>query len=161
MPIWYPPPELGEKELVGRRLIDKASTERPTDQDGLPLSEVGDFYETRAKDDLSVDRLGDPNPAQDTLRAITSLADKDALRPEINRIFNGWATIRVQNFRFPGWVAQVIATLTKREDETVENPWHADVNRDGFREKAQAYAFAVALQHTFVRKGAYEPPNRS
>ncbi len=161
MPIWYPPPEIGQKELVGRRLLDKAGTERSTDEDGRPLSEVGDFYETRAKDDLSVDRLGDPNPAQDTLRAITSLADTEASRPEVNRVFSGWATIRVQNFRFTGWVARVTATLKKREDGTIENPWHADVNRDGFREKAQAYAFAVALQHTFVRKGAYEPPNRS
>ena len=161
MPIWYPPPEIGEKELVGRRLLDKAGTERPTDQDGRPLSEIGDFYETRAKDDLSVDRLGDPNPAQDTLRAITSLADKDASRPETNRIFNGWATIRVQNFRFPRWVAQITVTPTMHEGGTVENPWHADVNRDGFREKGQAYTFAVTLQHTFERKGAYEPPNRS
>ena len=161
MPIWYPPPEIGEKELVGRRLLDKAGTERPTDEGGRPLSKVGDFYETREEDDLSVDRLGDPNPAQDTLRAITSLADKDASRPEINRIFNGWATILVQNFRFPGWVAQVTATPTMREDGTVENPWHADVNRDGFREKAQAYTFSITLQHTFERKGSYEPPNCS
>ncbi len=158
MPTWYPPPEIGEKELVGRRMLDKADTERETDEDGRPLSEVGDFHETRAGDDLSVDRLGDPNPTQDTLRAITAIADKDASHPETNRIFNGWATIRVQDFRFRGWVARITATPTKREDGTVENPWHADVNREGFREKAQAYAFAVTLQHTFVRKGAYEPP---
>ena len=158
MPIWYPPPEIGEKELVGRRLLDKTGAERPTDKDGRPLSEVGDFYETRAEDDLSVDRLGDPNPSQDTLRAITSLADMDALRPETKRIFIGWATIRVQNFRFTGWVAKVIATPTMREDGTVENPWHADVDRGVFREKPQAYTFAVTLQHTFERKGTFEPP---
>lgn len=161
MPIWYPPPEIGKKELVGRRLLYKAGTERPTNEDGGPMLEAGDFYETRAEANLSVDRLGDPNPSRDTLRAITSLADTEVSRSETNRVFNGWATIRVQDFRFTGWAAQIISTPKVREDGTVENPWHADVNRDGFREKAQAYALALALQHTFERKGAYEPPNRS
>ena len=161
MPIWYPPPEIDEKELVGRRLFDKVGTARATGENGSPLYKVGDFYESRAEEDFSVDRLGDPNPALDTLRTLTGLADKEASRPETNRTFNGWCTIRVQNFRFTGWVAQITASPIFSENGTGENLWHADVNRDGFRDKAQAYTFAVTLQHTFERKGQYEPPSRA
>lgn len=161
MAIWYPPSEVSQKELVGRRLFGKANTGLPTDKGDRPLFRVDDFYETREEDDLSVDRLGDPNASRDTLRMITSLADTDASRRDKKRVFNGWATIRVQKFRFPGWVAQITATPTMREDGSVENPWHANVNRDGFRGKAQAYALAIALQHTFELKGAYQPACRS
>ena len=161
MPIWYPPPEVDEKELIGRRLLDRAGKERSTSEDGRPLYDVGDFYDTRLEDDLSVDRLGNPNPTLDTLREITKLADQEAGRPESNRVFIGWATIRVQKLRFPGWDAKVIASPTLREDGTVENHWHADIKRDGFREKAHAYALAATLQQTFMRKGGYQAPNRS
>jgi hypothetical protein len=159
--IWYPSPEVGEKELIGRRLLDRVGKHRATTEEGRPLYDVGDFYEARLEDDLSVDRLGDPNAAVDTLRAITGLADQEAARPESNRIFNGWATIRVQNVRFTGGVAQVNSSPTRREDGTVENHWHADINRDGFREKALAYTLAAALHHTFTRKGGYQRPERS
>ena len=163
MPVWYPPPEVDEKELIGRRLLDRAGKERATDEDGRPLYDVDDFYDTRLEEDLSVDRLGNPNATPDTLREITKLADQEAGRPESSRVFIGWATIRVRNLRWPGWDAKegkVTASPTLREDGTVENHWHADINRDGFREKAQAYALATLLQHTFLRKGAYQAPNR-
>lgn len=161
MPVWYPPPEVDEKELIGRRLLDRAGKERATNEDGRPQYDVDDFYDTRLEGDLSVDRLGNPNPTLDTLREITQLADYEVTVPESNRVFIGWATIRVQNLRFPGWAARVAASPTLREDGTVENHWHADINRDGFREKAQAYALALTLQQTFMRKGGYQPPNRS
>ncbi len=161
MPIWYPPEEIGQKELVGRRLLDNPDTTRSTDNDGRPLLKITDFHESRPGDDLSVDRLGDPNPNRDTLRAITCVADADATNRNPARAFNGWATIRVQNFRFTGWVAELAATPTRSEDGTIENHWHADVSRDGFREKAQAYTLAVTLQHLFELKGGYESPVRS
>jgi hypothetical protein len=159
--IWYPPPEIDEKELVGRRLLDRASKERPKNEEGCPLCDINDFYDTRLEDDLSIDRLGNPNPTLDTLREITKLADQEAGRPGSNRVFIGWATIRVQLLRFPGWDGKVIASPTRHEDRTVENHWHADIKRDVFREKAHAYALAATLQQTFMRKGGYQAPNRS
>lgn len=160
MPVWYPPPEVHEKELIGRRLLDRAGKERATSEDGHPLYDIEDFYDTRLKADLSVDRLGNPNATPDTLREITKLADQEVGRPESNRVFIGWAAIRVQNLRFPGWDAKVAASPTLREDGTVENHWHADIKRDGFREKRHAYALAATLQQTFIRKGGYQAPNR-
>jgi hypothetical protein len=148
------------KELVGRRLLNKVNAHRGTDENGVPLLEINDFYEQRAQEDLSVDRLGDPNPARDTLRAITTVADREASRSGSDRVFGGWATIRVERLGFPGWVANVIATPKMDEDGAAENPWHADVNRDGFRDKAQAYALAAALRDTFEREGEYQAPER-
>jgi hypothetical protein len=148
-----------EKELIGRRLLDRAGKERATSENGRPLYDADDFYDTRLEYDLSIDRLGNPNPTLDTLREITKLADEEAGRPESNRVFIGWATIRVQNLRFPGWAAGVTASPTLREDGSVENQWHADINRDGSREKAQAYTLALTLQQTFMRKGGYQAPN--
>ena len=101
-----------------------------------------------------------PNATPDTLREVTKLADQEVARPESNRDFIGWATIRVRKLRFPGWAARVIASPTRREDGTVENHWHADISRDGFREKAQAYALALTLQQTFTRSGEYQAPSR-
>lgn len=161
MATWNPPSEVGEKELVGRRLFDKTIAERSTAEDGTPLLRLNDFHEKREEDDLSVDRLGDPNPSKGALTAITSLADEDASLRHPKFVFNGWATIRVQDFFFPGWVAQITATPVLNEDGTVENPWHADVNRDGYREKAYSYTLAATLQHIFERKGGYQPPVRN
>lgn len=161
MPVWYPPPEVDEKELIGRRLLDRVGKERATSEDGRPLYDVDDFFDTRLDHDLSVDRLGNPNATPDTLREVTKLADQEAARPESNRFFIGWATIRVRNLRFPDWAGQVTASPTRREDGTVENHWHADISRDGFRErKAQAYTLALTLQQTFARRGDYQAPNR-
>jgi len=160
VPVWYPPPEVDEKELIGRRLLDRVGKERATSEDGRPLYDVDDFYDTRLVHDLSADRLGNPNATPDTLREVTKLADQEATRPESNRVFIGWATIRVRNLQFRGWTARVIASPTLREDGTVENPWHADISRDGFREKAQAYTLALTLQQTFTRRGEYQAPSR-
>jgi hypothetical protein len=115
--IWLPPVEVGEKEVIGRRLLDRPSAQRAKDGNGLPVLDVDDFYERRKEADLSVDRLGDPNPGQDTLRAVTSLADNDASRPEVNRVFNGWTTIRVRDLRFPGWIAR---SFRRQRDEKME-----------------------------------------
>ena len=161
MPVWYPPPEVDEKELIGRRLLDRVGKERATSEDGRPLYDVDDFYDTRLDHDLSVDRLGNPNATPDTLREVTKLADEETARPESNRVFIGWATIRVRNLRFPDWAARVTASPTRREDGTVLNHWHADISRDGFREsKAYAYTLAVTLQQTFTRRGEYQAPSR-
>ena len=160
MAIWYPPPEIAGSEIVGRRLMDKTSVQRGTNNAGRPLFQLNDFYESRLADDLSVDRLGDRNPSRETLKKITSLADADANTRQPAFTFSGWAKIRVEIFCFPGWTAKIIAAPTQNAAGDIDNRWHAEVSLEGFREKASAYAHAAALQHTFERKGAYEAPRR-
>ena len=159
MPVWKPPKTVGQMEVVGRRLLDKKGVERPKNEHGRPFFEVGDFHETREREDFSVDRLGDVNPSKVTIRAITKIADTAA--SEQDRVFGGWATIRVRDFRFQGWVADIAAAPTHNDDGTVDNQWHANVSKDDFRKKSQAYTFAVTLQQTFERKGGYRAPERS
>ena len=70
MAVWKPEKDIGDSELIGRRLIDKASKLREAESDGTLKFSVNDFYDTR-DGDLSIDRLGDPNPNKDTLRELS------------------------------------------------------------------------------------------
>ncbi len=155
MPTWNPLPTVSGTEIIGRRLLNKTGQERESGDNGCPLLEVDDFLETRRDADLSVDRLGNPNPNRTTLRTLTEIADKQASDRQPARTFDGWATIRARDLRFPGWVARIMATPSD------ENPFHADVSRDGFREKAQSYALAISMQQILTLKGDCEHARRA
>jgi hypothetical protein len=116
---------------------------------------MDDFYDSRLEEDLSVDRLGNPNPSRETLAAITRIADAEATSRIRDNVFVGWFAINLKDFKFPGWIARIVAKPTRNENATLSNHWHAEVSRDGFRAKAQAYALAFTLTKVFERKGRY------
>lgn len=150
---WEPAESVEPGELVGRRLFDRSG--RPKGADGRPELRVQDFLEARDDADLSLDRLGRPNPSRETLAAITRLADIAGSSRTPPHLFEGWAAILVSRLRFPGWTATIVPDPISGGDRQAENKWHANLSRDGFRQKAQAYALAAALQQTFERKGSY------
>lgn len=160
MAVWRPPRVVGQREVVGRRLLNDVGELRPENDNGEPKLTFKDFHETRPDEDLSVDRLGDPNPSRGTLTAITTVADEEVAETKRPQSFLGWATIRVKDFSFPGWIAEIEARPTFRSDGSQKNRWHAEVNRDGYRDRGQSYALAITLQHTFERKGSYVSPRR-
>jgi hypothetical protein len=158
--VWIPDNTIGEKELVGRRLHERPDSSRSLDDRGRPELELDDFYDGRFEEDLSIDRLGNPNPTNRTLAAITRIADAEATFRIPDNIFIGWFAINLKDFKFPGWTASVVSKPTQHEYPSLANHWHAEVNREGFRARAQAYALAFLLRNIFERRGRYQPAVR-
>lgn len=151
--------DIAENELLGRRIV--ISETRSNGSNGDMELRVDDFYESREGADLSVDCLGNPNPVSGRLGALTLLADRDASKRNPRLSFSGWAAIQHKDLRFRGWSARVSAAPTTEDDGRIENQWHANVSREEFRTKAQAYAFAVTLRDVFERKGRRVAPVRA
>lgn len=154
MSVWYPDESgVHENETVGRRIFRTSPSTRTSDEDGLPEIGMKDFHDSRLENDLSFDRLGQPNPSKDTLRVITKIADEDAEGISAAASFEGWATILIKKLKLPGWEPSWLPTPTKNEKGDFVNQWHTDLSREGFRNKRLAYMLAITLNHEFNLKG--------
>lgn len=147
---------LSPSELLGRRLFGS---------DGLDLSkpffDFKHFVDTRLEADLSVDLLGVGNFDKKRTRVLTVAADSEAANRRPSATFEGWAAILLSDLKFPGWNSNVRPVPIVGDDGKAENEFHAEISRDGFRQKAQSYAFATMMADRFSRKGRHVPPERN
>ena len=131
MPRWRPDPDhVEDQEAIGRRVYSDKILRR----DGR--LRVDHFEDSRLDNDLSVDRLGNPNP----MRAVKAYLAAKASAANPDRSFAGWAALRVSAIRNHKAPLEVIAT--PKED----NEYHADICRDRFRDKVHAYNLAIRLK---------------
>lgn len=147
------PDALKDGDVVGRRLFGQEEWEH---SDGKLSVGLNHFYDTRLELDLSVDILGNGEPERKRVRELTQLADEEARDRALPTAFEGWAAILLKDLKFPGWNRGVRLV----PDEKKKNPFHAEISRDDFRGKAQAYTFATAMADRFQRKGRYVGPVR-
>jgi hypothetical protein len=143
------------KELLGRRLFGKAGWDA-----ARPLFDFMHFVDTRLQSNLSIDLLGKGNIEKRRLRPLTELADAEAQARNPTTTFEGWAAVLLQDLRFPGWNSNVRPAPISGRNGVPPNEFHAEISRNGFREKAQSYAFATMMADRFSRKGRYVPPER-
>lgn len=146
--------QLAPESLIGRRLFGKENSQnqhRPFD--------FGHFVDTRLNSDLSVDLLGQGNADTKRLKALTVLASNEGkMRSPVVEFF-GWAAILLRDLKFPGWPSSVRAVPVDASESKASNKFHAEISRDGFREKAQSYTFATMMADRFSRKGRHIPPS--
>lgn len=157
MPQWKPSPTAVEPaELVGRRLLAK-TYERWT-VDGVPSGQIRltqeAFEDTRLGEDLSVDRLGPGAPLARILTRLTEIADDEAAKA--SKVFSGWVAIAVKELK----TLKVIASPLTRAEHGIDNPFHADIDRSLFRQRAQAFQLSVSLRFQFQERGQYVAPLR-
>lgn len=137
-------------ELVGRRIFEKA------DRTILSTADIKSdvFDDSRLHEDLSVDRLGNPNPDRKALKYLTSLADEEAEKRD--RAFNGWIAIHAKKLKR---VTIKPDPLTLAKDGT-SNSFHAVIDRSAVREANLAYYFSTSLYFQFRENGLVVPPRR-
>ena len=142
------------RDLIGRRLFGKNGWDQ-----SQPRFDFIHFIDTRIESDLSVDLLGGGNVENKRLRPLTASADFDAQSRRPSSTFEGWAAVLLRDLTFPGWNPTAkISPIIEKNGTT--NEFHAEISRDGFRQKAQSYAFATMMADRFSRKGRYVPPVR-
>ncbi|MER9912240.1 hypothetical protein NKJ71_16575 [Mesorhizobium sp. M0050] len=105
-------------------------------------------------EDLSVDRLGINNPVREVVRRLTAAADTEAAKAL--KQFYGWIAIAAKDLRS----LKVSPSPLSIDEHGVDNPYHADIDRSQFRERAQAFHLSVSLRVQFQERGRYVPPIR-
>ena len=156
MAKWTPDSEqVEEVECIGRRLFNLTDIQRPYDSSGNPTLLVTDFFDTRLETDLSVERLGNPNPSEVVLKHLSTLADEECSRWRKCREFIGWSCLLARDIRFRGWQGQISPQPVG--EGSSENVYHAEISRDGWRDKATSYALAATLMQEFSAKARFEP----
>ena len=148
------PIAIKDNEIIGRRLF---GTQGWKVSDAAFTVELAHFYDTRLDLDLSVDRLGMGNVENNRAQKLTELADGEAAERRPSTTFEGWAGIMARDLTFPGWNKEVYPV----DDPKGKNSHHAEIKRDNFRQKAQAYTFATVMADRFSRRGRFVPPHRS
>lgn len=147
--------QLAPESLIGRRLFSDAASHRSL---GPPF-DFSEFVDTRLRSDLSVDILGSGNPESKRLKTLTVLARNEGEARLPPTSFGGWAAILLKDLKFPGWQSQVRSVPIVASEHKASNVFHAEISRDGFREKAQSYAFATMMADRFSRRGRFVPPS--
>lgn len=158
MVIWEPSSEsIQPTEIVGRRLLAKTYKDWPTlgpPNGQLKLSAEA-FEDSRLDEDLSLDRLGTSNPVKTVVRRLTVVADAEAAKTF--KSFFGWVAIAARDLKNSTLVPSPLSI----EEHGIDNPFHADIDRSGFRERAQAFHLSVSLRFQFQERGRYVPPVRA
>jgi hypothetical protein len=139
--MWKPDKKrVSDKEIVGRRVFGKKIFREPRER-GLFVPEI--FYDTRLENDLSFDRLGLKKVDKDVVRFLTQQCHQHGDMQ--NKKFVGWAAIKVSDIK-----KIKVSQLEKLEIQATpsqENPYHADLPREGFRELVSAERLACQLAY--------------
>lgn len=132
--MWQPDPDVvSEKEILGRRTFGDNIT-KPDGQFRMTV-----FLDTRYDEDLSLDRMGMKTVDPEVTVFLT---------PQCH------AHGKTQSKRFAGWAAirkKVLTGLDVRPNAQLEtadhpaNPYHADLSRNGYRDRRQAETLAFRL----------------
>lgn len=146
---------ISPRELLGRRLFGSDGW-NPSG----PVFDSTHFVDTRLHLDLSVDMLGGGNTENKRVKYLTQLGDSEGAARQPPTTFEGWAAILLQDLKFPGWNTDVRPAPIAGGNGAAANEFHAEISREGFRQKAQSYAFATMMADRFSRKGRYVPPAR-
>lgn len=131
--MWKPDKnKVSDKEIIGRRLFGHKIFIAPRER-GLFKMDI--FYDTRLANDLSFDRLGLKTVDKDVVKFLTQQCHQHGSLQ--NKTFVGWAAIKVSDSK----------KLTIQPTPTEENPYHADLSREGYRDPLSAELLAYRLAH--------------
>lgn len=138
-------------ELLGRRSFVV---------DSLPVNvrrkiDLRHFIDSRLDTDLSVDCLGKGEASNTNRKLLTKLSIEECSARNPGQVFDGWFAILARDLNWPGRSSEVRhLPITGSKP----NPHHAEISREGFRTKAQSYAFAAMIADRFSRKGRFVEP---
>lgn len=153
---WVPDPGegIGSNEPLGRRVFDDPVW-RDSLQQGLKyVIRYDHFYDTRLSENLSLDRLGSAgNPSKKVIAFLKAKADREA--SQRNTRFEGWAYLLAKHFKL---LEKPLPLRPSPVSGPLENPYHADLQRDSYREKKDAYLLALHLKQLFEVNGGFSKP---
>lgn len=141
--MWKPDKnKVSDKEIVGRRVFGQKIFKNPG---GKHLFEWKIFYDTRFQNDLSFDRLGLNTIDEKVVKFLTSQCHEHGKQQ--NKKFKGWAPIKVSDLKKIKVSDPNLPNLNQLEIQPTpttepDNPYHADLSRDGFRENFSAERLA-------------------
>lgn len=151
MARWVPDPAgpIGKNEPIGRRIFDDIVWRDEANQGQKGRLRVDHFYDTRVEEDLSFDRLGKQgNPDPRVVNLLKRLANAEA--DNEGKPFEGWAYVVKRHLKKP---TEDNELDIRPDDDSEENPYHALLARDDYRERRLAYLLAIYLVHIFEEKG--------
>jgi hypothetical protein len=147
--MWTPDPdEVKPSETIGRRVFGN-----PFAGAGAKVPEhffkITVFMDSRRDKDLSFDRLGERGVDKSVTRFLTPLGADQGRTLAPPKEFSGWAAIPMAKLDF--------ATVRPTPTDEPYNPFHADLSREGFRERAHAemlaFRLAILAGRTIVAPG--------
>ena len=153
MARWVPNPArpIGKNEPIGRRIFDDIVWRDEANQGQKGRLRVDHFYDTRVEEDLSFDRLGKQgNPDPRVVNLLKQLANAEA--DNERKSFEGWAYVAKRHLKKP---LEDNELDIRPDDDSEENPYHALLARDDYRERRLAYFLALHLVHIFEGKGKH------
>ena len=150
MAAWIPEAAISPTEWLGRRMFGSPSKAAIKSLEDLTSTEA--FIDTRVDDDLSLDRLGDPNIAKSAVAELTPLADAEASANK--KTFNGWFACRQRDLKY---VAVKPSPLNFAE-HGIDNPYHAEIVRDNVRASDLQHYLASHLFVAFRFSGQFQQP---
>ena len=154
---WKPNPKdgIGRAESLGRRLFPQVSLAGATGQRPLPSFSLGNFEETRAGGEVSLDRLGKGDPEKAVIRYLNPRAEAAAKSRSSSRtFFNGWAYVQAKvlldNKNLP--LAVIPSPIPGNdpalgENDLAENIYHAHTSP---LKGHDPYSIALHLQYQFI-----------
>jgi hypothetical protein len=141
--MWRPDKRVvSDKETIGRRAFEDPFFERH----GRRVAKISLFYENRPNEDMSFDRLGiRPPDFAETREFLTPLAKTEGDNRSPPRPFFGWLGILVKEI-------QSLKVCPDPITEPPENPFHAKLPLEPFRQKVHAdnLAYRLAMVCTYV-----------
>ena len=128
-----PSDTIHEKEVVGRRAF--GADKHIFSKSGSVLHyKIDVFLDNRVGTGLSIDRLGVGQIQTKIVRKLDALGH--GMSKRTGKEFRGWATFPVFDFR-----QKTIPTMAIDED----NPYHAEILRDGYQDAAALRSLAFHL----------------
>jgi hypothetical protein len=131
--MWKPDKnKVSDKEIIGRRIFGHKIFIAPPER-GLFKMEL--FYDKRFENNLSFDRIGLKTVDKEVVKFLTPQCHEHG---------------KMQNKKFVGWAAIRVSDLKKLEIQATassENPYHADLMREDFRDAVSAELLAYRLAH--------------
>ena len=138
--MWTPDPdEVKPSESIGRRVFGKGWLAGPDAKGPQGYFKITIFMDSRLDQDLSFDRLGETGVDKRVTRFLTPLGVDQGQTLTPPKEFSGWAAISMARLDF--------ATVRPTPTDEPCNPFHADLSREGFREKVQAETLAFRLAY--------------
>lgn len=155
---WGPPEDIGDKELIGRRVFDDPIFNGELDEAARGRLRLDHFMETREGADVSLDRLGRANAEKRVLNYLLPRCLHAANKFSSRKGFEGWAGLQVQKVhsdqKLPLKVqASPVWSDSSDENDPEMNIYHSHILIPKDLGVHPEYLTALHLKHLFERFG--------
>lgn len=149
--MWNPSQnEVSSKEIVGRRAFGKKLYSESGERGHFRVFRISIFLDDRYDKDLSFDRLGVRRVFADVISFLSPIGLEHGLKLVPKRDFRGWATIKMVDLKN-------LVVKPSSPPSAGGNPYHADLIRDGYRDKGTAETLAWRLSVHASKMALTEP----